>query len=80
MSLILNYYALLVTNEQLSRVVGKSKDGKPVGRGFAAPLNAVMQQFSLQSPRNFSVGELITAQDSTRRTIQKTICNIQPGY
>lgn len=71
----------VVTNEQLSRVIGRTPDGRPIkGRGFAAPLNAVMQQFSLQTPRNFSVGELIdTAGDSARRTIQKQFATANPA-
>lgn len=69
-----------VTNEQLSRVVGRNKDGKPiVGRGFSAPLNAVLQQFSVQTPRSMSVGELIdTASDSARRTLQKQFATSNP--
>lgn len=70
----------LVTNEELSHVVGMSKDGKPlVGRKFAAPLNAVMQQFSIQMPRKFTIAELLdTAGDSTRRTIQKQFAASNP--
>lgn len=69
-----------VSNEQLSRVVGRTKDGKPIrARGFAAPLNAVMQQFSLETPRTLSVKELIdTAADSTVRTLQKQFATSNP--
>lgn len=68
------------TNEQLSHIVGKTPDGKPIfGRGFAAPLNAVMQQFSVQTPRNFTVGELVdTAASSAKRTLQKQFATSNP--
>ena len=71
----------VVTNEQLSRVVGRTPEGRPIiGRGFAAPLNAVMQQFSLQAPRNFTVGELASAAtDSMTRTIQKQFATSNPA-
>ena len=70
-----------VNNEQLSRVIGKSEDGNPIfARGFAAPLNAVMQQFSAQAPRNLSVGELMSAgMDSAHRTIQKQFATSNPA-
>lgn len=69
------------TNEQLSQIVGKTPEGRPIfGRGFAAPLNAVMQQFNIQTPRNFSVGELAsTAMDSAKRTIQKQFATANPA-
>lgn len=68
------------SSETLSRVIGRTPEGKPLtARGFAAPLNAVMQQFSAQTPRNFSVGELInTAVDSTTRSIQKQFATSNP--
>lgn len=70
-----------VFDEQLSRIVGTNKDGKPiVGRGFAAPLNSVLQQFTLYKPRNFSVGEMVSAgADSLKRTIQKQFASANPA-
>lgn len=70
-----------VMNEQISRIIGKTPEGRPIrARGFAAPLNAVMQQFALESPKNLSVEELInTAGDSARRTIQKQFATANPA-
>lgn len=70
-----------VANEQLSRVVGKTPEGQAiVGRGFAAPLNAVMSAFSVQTPRNFSVSEIMDATgDSVKRTIQKQFATANPA-
>lgn len=70
-----------VNAEQLSKVIGRAPDGTLVtARGFAAPLNAVMQQYALQTPRNFSVGELIdTFTDSAGRTIQKQFAMSNPA-
>jgi hypothetical protein len=69
-----------VNQEQLSKVVGRAPDGTPItARGFAAPINAVMQQFSLQTPRNLSVGEFLdTFADSAQRTIQKQFAMSNP--
>ncbi len=66
--------------ESLSRVIGEDADGKPiVGRGFGAPINAVMQQFPIQMPRNFTVGEMVdTAWDSATRTLQKQFAMSNP--
>lgn len=48
-----------VMNEQLSRYLGKDEKGRPMyGRGFGAPLNAIMQQFPVTLPRSVSVGEI----------------------
>ena len=68
------------SNEQISRVIGTSPEGKPIiARGFGAPLNATLAQFSAKMPRNFSVGELLdTAGDSARRTIQKQFAASNP--
>ena len=69
-----------VNMEQLSRTIGRTKDGKSItARGFAAPLNAVMQQLSVQTPRNFTVSELIdTFTDSSIRTFQKQFAMSNP--
>lgn len=68
------------TAEQLSRVIGKTPEGNPIfARGFAAPINAVMQQFNVQTPRNLSVGELMdTAMESGKRTLQKQFASANP--
>jgi len=68
------------TMESLSHAVGTTPDGKPIfGRGFAAPVNAVMQQFALQVPRNFTVGELVdTLGSSAKRTLQKQFASANP--
>jgi hypothetical protein len=70
-----------VNAEQLSKVVGRAPDGTPLtARGFAAPLNAVMQQFSVQVPRSFSVGEFVdTFSDSALRTVQKQFAMSNPA-
>lgn len=67
-------------SEQLSHYVGRSEDGKPIyARGFAAPINAVLQQFTAYAPRNLSVDELIDSTgDSFRRTIQKQFATSNP--
>lgn len=77
----LRLLASSATNEQLSHIVGKTPDGKPIfGRGFAAPLNAVMQQFSVQTPRNFTVGEITDAAlSSIKRTVQKQFASANPA-
>lgn len=68
------------THEQLSRVLGKSPEGKTIfGRGFAAPINAMMQQFDLQVPRNLSVGELLSwSGDMAKRNLQKQFATANP--
>lgn len=66
--------------EQLSRVIGKDSNGKPIiARGFAAPINSLLQAVSMDMPRNYSIGELIdTTVDSARRTIQKSFGAANP--
>lgn len=70
----------ITSQEQLSKRIGTSPDGKPiVGRGFAAPVNAALSQFSVFQPRNFSVGELLdTAGDSVHRSMQKQFATSNP--
>jgi hypothetical protein len=69
-----------VNAEQISHVVGKTPEGRPIiGRGFGAPLNSVMQQFSISTPRNLKVGELMSAAaESVGRTMQKQFATANP--
>lgn len=71
----------VVSHEELTRNIGRSPvTGQPVlARAFAAPIDLTMRQFSFESPRNFSVGEILdTAGDSVRRTIQKQFAMANP--
>ena len=72
----------VVSNEQLSRTIGTNPEtGQPIrARGFGAPLNHVLEQFSLQMPRHFSVSELMgSAYDSGARTLQKQFAAANPA-
>lgn len=76
----LKLLASATQSEQLSHPIGKTPEGKVIfGRGFAAPLNAVMGAFSLQSPRNLTIGEVTGAlADSAVRTAQKQFAAANP--
>jgi hypothetical protein len=69
-----------IDSESISHVIGRSKSGKPItARGFAAPLQQVLQTFSAQRPNSWNVGEVLNAGvDSIRRTAQKQFANANP--
>lgn len=65
--------------EQLSFNIGKLNGKTMSVRGFGLPITTPLQSFSLQMPRNFSVGELADAAgDSTVRTLQKQVAASNP--
>lgn len=70
----------LPSEEQLSHIIGRTPEGKPIfARGFGAPVNSLLQQVSLQTPRNFSVGELLSSvKDSAVGTIRKQFATANP--
>lgn len=69
-----------VMNEQLSHYLGRDKEGRAIyGRGFAAPINAVMQQFPVTLPRSVSVGEILSwGQDTVDGLARRQFATANP--
>lgn len=70
----------MINSENIVVPLGKDKEGNPlVGRVANLPIATPLQQFSIQLPRNWSVGEMVDAGlDSVQRTVQKQFASANP--
>ena len=72
----------VVQSEQIAFPLGEDPEGLPITARFSAlPVNTLLQQFTIQVPRNLDFSEILDAgQASTMRTLQKQFASANPIF